>query len=181
VIQTALDFENVVESAVSAVLQSVGLNVFTTSEVFDFKKDRPRVQVQFTLGIGQLQWVNPAKLPADFSGARVESAWTGSLHTTIVTSAQAEGKQDQSDIRSLVRFLYLNLAQRLNGNILTLHKINLVKESGSARSIHPNDSNSEVLQMVHDLNLSVHESVWSSYTRITQDGSIRVSSVRVTN
>jgi len=180
-IQAALDFENIIESAVATVLTNAGLRVFTTGQVPDFQKDRPRVQVQYTHGPGHLQWANQNKLPDDLKGQKVETAWASTLHTIIVTATTVEGKQQQSDIRGTVRVAYLNLAPQLNGNLLTLHKFNLVKESGSSRGIHPNDSNSEMLHLVHEIQISLHESVWASYERITQDGAVRVSAIRITS
>jgi hypothetical protein len=178
---TALDFEGVVENAIATLLRSNGLTVFISGEVYDFQKDRPRVQVQYTHGPGRLIYANPQALPADLAGQKIETAWASTLHTTIVTSADATGKQDQSDIRSTLRFIYMNLAPRLNGNLLTVHKFNLAKDAGSTRGLHPQDSNSEILQLVHEIQISLHESVWSSYERITQDGAVRVSAIRITN
>ena len=180
-LSAALDFENIVEEAIATVLRTNGLTVFVTGEVYDFQKDRPRVQIQYTHGVGRLQWANPNKLPDDLKGQKIETAWASTLHTTVVTRADANGKQDQSDIRSLLRFIYLNLADQLNGNLLTVHRFNLVKDSGSARSLHPQDSNSEVLQMVHEIQISLHENVWAQYERATNDGSVRVGFIRITN
>jgi len=42
-IQAALDFENIIEGAIATVLTNAGLNVFTTGQIPDFQKDRPRV------------------------------------------------------------------------------------------------------------------------------------------
>jgi len=179
-IQSALDFENIVEEAIATVLRANGLNVFVSGEVYDFQKDRPRVQIQYTHGPGRLQWVNPNKLPSDLTGQKIETAWASTLHTTIVTAADASGKQDQSDIRSSLRFIYMNLANRLNGNLLTVHRFNILKDSGSSRGLHPQDSNSEILQLVDEIQISLHESIWSDYERVTNDGSVRVGFVRIT-
>jgi len=137
--------------------------------------------VEYIHGPGHLQWANPNVIPSDLKGQKVETAWASTLHTLIVTAATTAGKQQQSDIRGTVRLVYLNLGPQLNGNLLTLHKFNLVKESGSSRGIHPNDSNSEVLHLVHEIQVSLHESVWSQYERITNDGSVRVGFIRITN
>src|SRR3954465_5018843 len=102
-LQDAFDFEAVIEAAIAAVLTSAGLTVFTTGQVPDFQKDRPRVQVQYTHGVGHQQWANQNKLPVDLKGQKIETAWASTLHTTVVTSATESGKQHQSDIRSLVR------------------------------------------------------------------------------
>lgn len=182
-IQAALDFENIVENAVATILTAAGLTVFTTGQVLDFQKDRPCVQVQFTLGPGRLQWANPNKLPSDFQQQKVETVWNSMLHTTIVTAADSAGKGKQIDIRGIVRLAYLNLAPQLNGSLLTLHHISIGKESGTVRGLHPNDKNSEILQLTHELVFGLHESVWTSYERITQDGALRTvgSALRITN
>jgi len=180
-IQEALDFENIFEESIAALLRSAGLTVFTSGMVPDFQKDRPRVEVLYKHGPAHspLQTANPMALPDDLKGDKIVVAWDSSLHTNIVTSANATGKQQQSDIRGILRLVYLNLPSQLNGNLLTGHKLNLVREGGSSRGLHPNDSNSEVLQMVHDLQVYLHESVWSEYTRITDYGTNRSGFTRI--
>jgi hypothetical protein len=179
VIQASLDFENIVEEAVANLLEAAGLNAFTTGQVYDFQKDRPRVQVQFTLGTGRLQWANPNKLPTDLQGAKVETVWDSLLHTTIVTAADENGKQDQANFRGIIRAVYLNLAAQLNGTLLTKHRVSIMKESGSSRGLHPQESNSEILQMVHELVFGLHESVWTDYERVTDAGDIRTGFTRI--
>ncbi len=167
-IATAFDFEDTIENAVASVLSAFGLNVFTTGQVYDFYKDRPRVQVQFTLGPGHLRWADPKTIASiGLAGQKIETAWSSTLTTVIVTAADAQGKVDQSAMRSTVRMAYMNLGPQVNGTILTLHKINLVKESGTARGQHPQDSNSETLQMVHDLELSLNNAVFTRCERVT--------------
>lgn len=165
----AFDFEDTVESAVADVLAAYGINAFTTNEVLDFQKDRPRVQIQATLGPGHLRWADPNTLESIglHRHNKIETAWSVQLLLDIVTAADEQGKVDQATYRSTVRTAMMILGPQVNGSILTLHKIQLVKESGTARGIHPQSSNSESLQMGYDLELSLNNAVFDGYVRTT--------------
>lgn len=163
----AFDFESIAESAVADVLGTYGLTVYTTETVLPFQLDRPRVEIKFTLGNGHLKWADQKTLQAiGLGGQKIETAWSSTLQTNIVTATDLNGKIDQATYRATVRTAYMNLGPQINGTILTLHKLQLVKESGTSRGIHPQESGTETLLMTHDLELSLNLAAFTGYEMV---------------
>lgn len=164
--QQVYDFENAVESAVERFLSDNGITTLASANVPDFQLARPRVEVMFVLGAGQLRWASRSNLPVFLQKFKIESAWKAALFSTAICSVDSAGKSTSSDFRAKLRFLYATMAPRVNGTLLPLHTIQLVKENGSQRVIRP-DQGYEELKFSHELDLSINAQAWALLTQTT--------------
>lgn len=133
--QILYNFENAVEPAVARVFVGAGLIAYTangkiladgTVDPIDqatpdlsqvLQKDRPRVEIMFTLGAGKLRW--HLIKDSDPVENAVETMWGASLAVDLITEADPVR---HFDWLSLVRRICPTI-QQVNGTTLLYHKI----------------------------------------------------------
>jgi hypothetical protein len=134
------DFEGQVEPAVKAVLVAMGLAAFTTQDEIDFTKDRPRVEVMFTLGAGQNRWaiINPetgleptGTTAQDAWNYRRESAWACSITIQAITDADIAA---HSIYRAKARNALAGLWVCINevNDLMTRHFLTMSSDGGNS-------------------------------------------------
>jgi hypothetical protein len=134
------DFEGAVEPAIKAVLVAMGLAAFTSQDEIDFQKDRPRVEVQFTLGAGQNRWVAinsatglpvAALSPQETWNQRRESAWACTITFSAITAADiAEHSAYRAVIRNALATLWVRINE-VNG-LMTRHHLYMSSDGGNS-------------------------------------------------
>jgi hypothetical protein len=132
------DFEGQVEPAIKAVLVAMRLAAFTSQDEIDFQKDRPRVEIQFTLGAGQNRWViidpvtgmPPAASPAEAWNYRRESAWACTITFSAITAANIT---EHSAYRVAVRNALASIWIRINevNGLMARHFLTMSSDGGN--------------------------------------------------
>jgi hypothetical protein len=173
------DFESIVETAAKAVLTSLETKSFTTTDKPDFQKDRPRVEIKFTLGADLQQFavvlpdadgnlVNIAVDPTvavgvsqqDLFYARRESAWAFNLRFDLLTGMDlAQHIEYRAEVRcALARFWRL-----INGAPgMTRHCVQLAKGGGGSPILVSPETGIMKTEMSFSGTISVQADAWSA-------------------
>ena len=155
------DFEGIVESAAQAVLSELNVTAATTQDAPTFKKIRPRVEIEVTLGPGLQRWaVYP---PATGTGAqrynaRRESAWQFKIQFSLLTAADIKV---HSDYRATVRAALAQLWLNINGVApMTRHSVQMTKDSGSSPVMLSPEKDMMKTDIGFDGTISVQADAW---------------------
>lgn len=150
------DFEKVFEGASKCILNDGDLKAFTSRDNPDFQKDRPRVEVAFTLGPGRMQrpWIEQGddQNPTD----ERESGWQGKMQFELITDADAKL---HGSYLSRLRYLLSTFRIRANGFFLKYHSIGLVRDGGETRILAPQDGYYKTT-LVRDIDFGVLPDAW---------------------
>lgn len=122
------DFENIIPNAVAVAPTLAGLNCATQSTIGTLEKPRPRTEIIFKVGSETIprRMIGPQMLNA---------AWSGMLSCSVITDSTETDKITQSQYVSQLRYLMPNIGASVNGVLLTKHKIQFVRETGTSLMI----------------------------------------------
>ena len=166
------DFEAIVEPAVEAVLNSVGIATRSAQSDPENQKPRPRLEVKYVHGSGMSRWVvivdgqNVQQTPSAADGIspkslwqfRRESAWACAIKFTLVTPADPK---IHADYRSKFRAQQSNLWVQLNGLALTRHTLNLISDGGSGPQLVSDDKAYYRTDFTFNGTISVNADAWA--------------------
>ena len=165
------DFEGISETAAKQVLASMEIQAFTTRDKPDFQRDRPRVEIKFTLGAGLQRFMpvvngaiatptTPNVSPTILFYCRRESAWGFRMQFDLLTGIDIEG---HADYRAQVRSALAQLWQLVNGvPPMTRHCMQLLKDNGSSPVLVAPESGMMKTEMSFDGTISVQANAWGA-------------------
>lgn len=165
------DFENVLETALQALFNAAEIKSFTTQDfgktkdngqgtqvpVIDFQKDRPRVEILFTVGAGQGQFrpllVGGAEVP-------VETSFKGQYRLDIITSAEMA---IHAAYRTRLRaFLHTQLLGVNGTDPMTLHRIHrFQQDGGTSPTFKPEEGVLRTI-LIFNIDFSIQDEAWAT-------------------
>jgi hypothetical protein len=163
------DFEGIAETAAKNVLTGMEIKAFTTRDKPDFQKDRPRVEIKFTLGAGLQRFMpvvngamatpaTPNVTPTVLFYLRRESAWGFRMQFDLLTRDDIGA---HADYRAQVRGALAQLWQLINGTApMTRHAIQLGKDNGSSPVLIAPESGIMKTEMSFDGSIAVQANAW---------------------
>lgn len=170
-IAVVYDFENVLESGLKTLFETVQIKAFTTQDfgatkddgngnqvpVIDFKKDRPRAEIGFVTGAGQGQF---RPIIVDGTEVPVETSFKGRYTLDIFTAPDIK---IHSAYRTYIRYFMHTKLIGLNGVApMTLHKIqNFQRDSGTSPIFKSEDGYMRST-LVFDIDFSIQDEAWET-------------------
>ncbi len=127
------DFETVIPQAIIGAFTAYGMAAYDLKTAVDFQEKRPRVELVFTPGMGQFagpsgQTIYAPVLLADAtsppSNCLIPGTYGGILKATIYTDSKE--RSIHAAYRSQTRWILDTIKPRVNGTLLTNHRINFV-------------------------------------------------------
>ncbi len=155
--QDIFDFESVIPRAVKSVLEDADLKVFTIEDAIEFQKIRPRVEVTYR----HMGEATPKRLAICPDGSKRTSAFRGELRIHAITDADEAGKLEHSRYRAFVRAAISNLQDRVNGDELTLHKINFVVSGNEETGVRSADGFQQTT-FPFTIDIAIQNDAWAS-------------------
>lgn len=152
------DFEGAIEGATAQMFTDEGIVCLTEISDPQFQKERPRLEIEFTLGSSGTMLLPERGVVAAAGFARA-TTFSGNLSVDVITAADY-GLHRQFKAR--VRNIIATLARRLNDGIkLPYHAISSVN-FGSAEPMIKAEDGLYLTRMSFDLNFSVQANAWAS-------------------
>ncbi|MDE2103923.1 MAG: hypothetical protein KGL39_42195 [Patescibacteria group bacterium] len=175
-IKAIYDFEAVMEMALAQLFDGNQIKAFTTQwiaktgnaetdaaneadgySLLDFQLDRPRVMVEFVPGAGAGQFTNKVIAGVEMP---VETSWSGQFKIELITAPES---RLHASYRTMCRYIMHTQLLSLNGNALTLHKIqSFPKDAGTTPRMKGEDGAFQTI-MLFDVDFSVQDDAWNSF------------------
>lgn len=149
------DFESIISRAVKTALEEFDLFVLTIESDPEFQKARPRCEVTYR----HLGEASPKRLAVLEDGTQRTSCFRGELRIHAITDADVQGKIVHSSYRALVRAAIGGLQDRVNGEILLLHKIQYVVTGNEETGIRTQDGYQQTT-FPFTLDISIQKDAW---------------------
>src|ERR1017187_9389800 len=162
------DFDGAFETAAKSVLTGMQLKVFTTQDKPDFQKERPRIEIKFTLGAGLQRFVpiingaiatpaTPDVTPALLFFCRRESARAFNAQFDLITAADISS---HADFRAQARNALAQLWQLINGAALPRHCVQLSRDGGSSPILIAPEQGMMKTEMSFGGTISIQQDAW---------------------
>lgn len=162
---TLYNFEGQVEPAVGKLFSSAGITTFTScgkiesdgtvNPKVDLQRDRPRIEITFTLGPGRYRWHMPDG-ETDTQKA-IESMWSASLAVSLLTDADAV---IHLGFLPVVRGIIPTI-NKVNGTTLLYHTIHgPIRNAGESHTYDP-ERGFFITRLNVNFDFSIHQSGWA--------------------
>lgn len=146
------NLEAVVENSIQAVFTASSVVSFTTQQLADLQKGRPRVEIEYINGAGHERWIKVNGYPR-------ETAWKGTVKLELITNADIS---IHSAYRTQIRSIMHGLSQTVNEVApMTLHNIHqFLIDGGTSPKWVPQEGSYQTT-MNFEINLSVQANAWA--------------------
>jgi hypothetical protein len=166
-IAAVYDFENVLEAGLQALFDSLKIKSFTTQDFgaenadgtpkIDFQKERPRVEISFTVGPGQGQF---RPLVVDGVEVPVETSFKGSYTLDVITGVDIA---IHAAYRTQIRYQMHARLLSVNGTPpMTLHQIQRFQRDAGTSPTFKSEEGYLRSILKFDIDFSIQDDAWAT-------------------
>jgi hypothetical protein len=151
---TIYQIEEAVEDAAKSILETAGLDVFTTRSEEDITT--PRCAIQFSLGN------ETGRHYIDSAGVVRPAQWRGVFRVQVVTNRTTEGNNSTTNHQTYKGIVRNEIAQwntKFTETLLPYHVVADIEHSGSTPSIRTEDDQ-DVTEISLTMTVSVRATAW---------------------
>lgn len=131
-------------------------NIALGYSLLDFQLDRPRVEIMFTPGAGAGQFNNKVIAGTEMP---VETSWSGQFKVDCITP---EDSILHAQFRTLIRYILHTQLQSINGNQLTMHKVQQFAMDAGTTPVLKLEEGVFITTILFDINFSIQDDAWDT-------------------